>query len=234
MCSRGTLTATSLGSGIIVILQRRKAGLRKTEGLVKGHAACQWHLILGLFWCCCATLPSGILKRDAWEHSGLFSPAELKAGNVLPGLPLEDGERARRLQGAGCDEALARACFWSLRGGTMTDFKGHRDIPGPIDPDVLIGVSCKEGAPCHFLEDMVCTCWGSCFSGRRPFLSPGACHPGLPAPTLTPTMRTFFFLQPACRAPCPQPSKVRTRINLWPRGATTSGLLLSLMPLREG
>lgn len=32
-------------------------------------------------------------------------------GRVLSGLLLEEGERARGLQGAGCEEALARACY---------------------------------------------------------------------------------------------------------------------------
>lgn len=70
------------------------------------------------------------MEGDDWERA-LFSLAELKAGRILPGLPLEDGERARRLQGAGCDEALARAYIWSLCGGNMTDFKASETSQVP-------------------------------------------------------------------------------------------------------
>lgn len=65
--------------------------------------------VLGVL-CCPAFWDGG--ERPPGIQRVQCSPAELKAGWVLPGLPLEDGERARRLQGAGCDEVLSRACFW--------------------------------------------------------------------------------------------------------------------------
>lgn len=129
--SRGHLTATSLGSIIIiVILQRTTRGSDRLRAL-RSHAACQRRLSPGLFWGCYATPPSGIIERDDGKPRGPTGDG------VLPGLPPEDGERARRLQRAGCDEALARACSWGLLGG---DLKGLRHIPGPTDPDVLIGL----------------------------------------------------------------------------------------------
>ena len=73
----------------------------------------------------------------------------MKVGMVFPGLPLEDGERARRLQGADCEEALARARF-GVEGPETGVFMGETSCqtskapetpPGPIDLDVPIEVS---------------------------------------------------------------------------------------------
>lgn len=65
---------------------------------------------------------------------------------VLPELLLEEGERGRRLQGAGFKEALVSACNWVgglvVRDfmGKYDDFQRFRDILLSLDPEALVGV----------------------------------------------------------------------------------------------
>lgn len=73
MHSQGDLAATSIGTIVIVISQRRKLGLREVEGLAQSCAAYQGHLMLGLLWGCYAILSSGIFERDDRGRSGLGS-----------------------------------------------------------------------------------------------------------------------------------------------------------------
>lgn len=64
--------AISLCTTILVILQRRKLGLRGAECLAQSHTVWKCHLIAGL-WGCFAALPSGIVERDDWEDNELCS-----------------------------------------------------------------------------------------------------------------------------------------------------------------